>query len=188
MKRTAAQVAEELLVLRTQAGDEDSLRLLVRLWTPKLVRHAARLVQDVHLARDAVQEAWVAIASGVRRLDDPALFGPWAYRIVHHKGVDMVRRESRHASAVRRSARTEDPSKNEAPIERHEAGEPMRAALQAMEAEQRALLCLFYIDELTVSQLAVVLGVPPGTVKSRLFNARKQLKQSLPREAQGESL
>lgn len=186
MERTALQVAEELLVLRTKAGDEDSLRLLVHRWTPRLVRHSARLVRDVHLARDAVQEAWVAIAAGVRRLEDPSLFGPWAYRIVHHKSVDLIRRERRHAEAIERASASRAHAAHDEPASDTGAAEPLRRALRDMDPERRALLSLFYIDELTVGQLAVVLDVPSGTVKSRLFAARKELRQRLEPEAKGE--
>lgn len=178
MTRQPAQIAEELLVLRAQSGDEDSFRGLVRLWSPRLMRHAARLVRDQEAATDAVQEAWVSIARSLRRLDDPARFTPWAFRIVQHKCVDLIRREARHTAAIYRSA---DPNRaSEAPddrAEREDGQETMRSALRRLDPERRALLGLHYVDGLSVGQLAEVFSVPTGTVKSRLYHARNELKQ-----------
>jgi len=186
MKRPPAQVAEELLVLRAQAGDEDALRGLVRLWTPRLTRHASRWLGDVNAAADAVQEAWVSIARSLRRLDDPARFTPWAYRLVQHKCVDLIRRDSRHAAAVRRSAVAAGPGgagdPADARSDREDGVEAVRAALRGLDPERRALLALHYTEGLTVVELAEVFSVPTGTVKSRLFHARNELKQILERD------
>ena len=69
---------DELLVLRSQDGDRGALDELVNRWQGRFFRHACRLTANPDSARDAVQEAWIAIVRGLRRLDDPARFGPWA--------------------------------------------------------------------------------------------------------------
>ncbi|MFT5423767.1 MAG: RNA polymerase sigma-70 factor (ECF subfamily) [Phycisphaerales bacterium] len=180
MQRQPAHIAEELLVLRAQAGDEDAFRGLVRLWTPRLTRHASRWLADVNTAADAAQEAWISIARSLRTLDDPARFTPWAYRIVQHKCVDLIRKDARHAAAVRRSAGSTDPQQPS------ESVDAVRLALRRLEPERRALLSLHYVDGLGVGQLAEVFSVPTGTVKSRLFAARNELKQILQQQEQGE--
>lgn len=179
MHRQPAQIAEELLVLRAQAGDEDSFRGLVRLWTPRLTRHASRWLSDTSTAADAVQEAWISIARSLRRLDDPARFTPWVYRIVQHKCVDLIRRDARHAAAVRRSAIATPASGGDAADDRDESLDAVRRALRRLDPERRALLALHYVEGLSVGQLAEVFSVPTGTVKSRLFAARNELKQIL---------
>jgi len=173
-------------VLRAQAGDEDSLRGLIRLWTPRLVRHATRMVRDVNAARDVVQESWVSMARSLGSLDDPRRFGPWAYRIVQHKCVDLIRRESRHRAAVRRSAVGRAGESDDGHEDRSETIDSVRAGLQRLDPERRALLGLYYVDELNVWQLAHVFGVPEGTIKSRLFHARSELKQILESRDEGE--
>ena len=93
--RTPEDIYDELLVMRCQDGDQDSLVALVGQWQPRLLRHAMRLTREHEAASDIVQEAWVAIVRGIRRLDDAARFAPWAYRIVTNKCADWTRRRHR---------------------------------------------------------------------------------------------
>lgn len=72
MDRGAETVLDEYLVLVAQGGSADAFRRLVERWTPRLKRHAARTLGDADAAADAVQEARLAIAAGLRRLEDPA--------------------------------------------------------------------------------------------------------------------
>jgi len=179
--RQPHDIAGELLVLHARSGDADAFARLVRVWTPRLSRHAGRWLADPALAADAVQEAWVAIARSLGRLDDPARFPAWAFRLTQHKCVDLIRKDARHAGAIRRHAasqpRTEESGDADDKVDR------LRAALRTFDPERRALLALHYVDGLSVAQLAEVFAVPRGTVKSRLYHARNELKAVL--EAQG---
>lgn len=181
-----SQIAEELLVLRAQVGEVDSLRGLIRLWTPRLVRHATRIVRDINTAHDVVQESWISIARSLRSLDDPSRFAPWVYRIVHHKSVDLIRRECRHRDAVRRSAHQQVQARHAEAEGRSDSIDAVQEAVRRLDPERRALLGLFYVEELNLRQLADVFEVPEGTIKSRLFHARKELKQILESRDEGE--
>jgi len=174
MARTTRQVLDELLVLRAVGGDRAAMGVLVKRWQPRLLRHARRLTDDSASARDAVQEAWVAIVRGIRRLDDPARFGAWAYRIVTHKCADRTRRAVRDREL--RGSLNHHPAPRDSSEENGEI-DRLRAALRRLPPERRALLGLFYVDGLDLGQIAAALGVPRGTVKSRLFHAREELKR-----------
>ena len=103
MTRTPRDIETELLVIRAQGGDREAIRELFGLWNGRLAAHAGRLL-GVHAsldASDAVQEAWVAIVRRIGRLSDPALFAPWAHRIVAHKCADASRRAGRERRAKR---------------------------------------------------------------------------------------
>lgn len=183
MCRTPEDIQDELLVLQCQEGDREALRALIARWQPRFGRLAWRLTREREAARDIVQDAWLAIVRGLRRLDDPARFRAWAYRIVTHKCADWTRRrvtrrtierEMRDAaaSAAGRSSRDKD-SENDVPM--------LRDALAALPDDQRAILSLHYLDGMSVREIGCVLDVPQGTVKSRLYYARNSLKQALER-------
>ena len=94
MTRTHEDIQDELLVLQCQEGDGDALKALIARWQPRLARLAWRLTGESEAARDVVQDAWLAIVRGLKRLDDPARFRWWAYRIVTNKCADWIRRRS----------------------------------------------------------------------------------------------
>jgi RNA polymerase sigma factor (sigma-70 family) len=118
----------------------------------------------------------MAIVRGLRTLHDPAHFRAWALRIVSNKARDWVRREG----ARRRAARG-----LEAQLAVAETAPPAgaleraRASLAALEPGQRLVLRCFYLEEMSVNEIARALDVPAGTVKSRLFHARNALRARL---------
>jgi RNA polymerase sigma factor (sigma-70 family) len=178
--RTPDEVYDELLVLRAQGRDREALGTLVDRWQPRLLRHALRLTGDAEAADEVLQEAWLAIVRGLRGLDDPARFPAWAYRIVGNKSADWVRRAMRHRGATR--PLDEEPA---APDPPSTGPEPeiaaLRRALGQLEPQRRAILSMFYLDGMSVRQIAESFGLPVGTVKSRLHHARNHLKQILER-------
>ena len=172
---------DELLVLRSQDGDARALDELVGRWQGRFFCHACRLTASPDSARDAVQEAWIAIVRGLRKLDDPARFGPWAYRILSNKCVDWVRKQSRNRrldQSLVEQRRPEDAVVEQEP-ELNEARQTVAEALRGLKPAQQGLLALFYQDGFGVGEIADILEVPAGTVKSRLFHARNALKRAL---------
>ena len=182
MNRDADDILNELLVLRAQRGDSEALRVLVRRWHPKLIRHARKLTECDEAAADVVQDGWIAIFRGLRKLKDPAIFRGWAYRIVHHKSVDWIRSQTRQRK-LNEVAREQIASSDD-PKQRDESNdiETLRTAIGRLTAEQQLLLRMFYNDQMPLKEIANVLAVPIGTLKFRLFSLRKQLKQMLERD------
>lgn len=183
MGRTQDDIQDELLVLRCQDGDGEALRSLVARWQPRLGRLAWRLTAEREAARDIVQDAWLAIVRGLKRLDDPARFRVWAYRIVSNKCADWIRRRSVQRSVARELRDTATTQTGGAATDRQSADDVgrLRAALDELPDEHRAVVSLHYLDGLGVAEIAAVLDVPKGTVKSRLYHARDRLKQAMER-------
>ena len=183
IKREFQDVLDEFLVLRCQDGETEALEELVRRWQKQLLGHAWRLTGDGNAARDIVQESWLAIAGGIRRLKDPALFNRWAYRIVSHKSADWVRRRQRDrrlAVSVARSLDGETQAEPE-PAATDDDIAALRRAIRRLSPDHKVILSLYYFDEKGIPAIAEILSIPAGTVKSRLYHARQHLRRRLER-------
>jgi len=174
--RSRERAADELLVLAAQARQIEAFEHLATRWRPRMLRHALRLTGDPEGAQEAVQEAWVGIARGLGRLRDPAGFGPWVLRITTRRCADWIAR--------RRRIRQPSEELNAAPttVSPANVGDNLarvRTAIRGLDPERQALMAMYYLDGLSVVEIAQVLDIPAGTVKSRLHNAREQLRASL---------
>ncbi len=176
--RSRQDVLDELLVLQTQGGDVASLDTLARRWHPKLLRHATRLTGEAEAGADVAQEAWVAIVRGLRRLQDPARFRAWAYRIVTRKSSDWIRSRVRRRRRDDRAAAEAAPAAVPPSNPSAEVGW-LRQAIAELAADRQVLLAMFYVEGMTVPEISEALSIPRGTVKSRLFHTRNALKARL---------
>lgn len=166
---------DELLVVMAQSGDRKAAERLAARWHPRLARTARRLLGDGDAALSAAQDSWVAILRGLHALRDPARFAPWAFAIVDRRCADFVRQAVRQRSHFSEIV--------EAPEQAVESDADDRLALRqafaALPADQRLAAHLFFVEGLTLAEIAETQGVPIGTAKSRLFHARRQLKAAL---------
>ena len=174
MDKARQRVIDELLVIRCQEGSRESFELLMRRWQRRLWRYARMLTGSDDAAWDVMQESWLAVLRQIRRLSDPAWFAVWACRIVRNKSADYIR------SAIRQRQLAEElAERNSASSERNQAdsSESLAEALRRLPPEQQELLTLKYSADLSVVEIAVVLDIPAGTVKSRLHYIREQLRR-----------
>src|ERR1700722_12920286 len=95
MGKQNGELYEELLVLRAKARDASALTQLVERWHGRLLAHARRLTRNPDGAEEAMQEVWMAVVRGIGKLNDPAAFGVWAYRIVGRECANWVHRRQR---------------------------------------------------------------------------------------------
>ncbi len=180
MNRDSERIYDEFLVAAAMTGDRPALSRLVSCWQPRLLRHAWRVLGDVERAKDMTQEAWVEILRGLARLDDVAAFPAWAYRIV-------TRRCQRSFAHTMRNIVEFDADEHAAGAQapEHHAGEfaaevsNVMLAIARLPPLQRASLALFYIEDLSVAEIAIATDVPPGTVKTRLLHARRKVRALL---------
>jgi RNA polymerase sigma factor (sigma-70 family) len=181
--RTPDDIHDEWLVLRCQEGDAAALGELVERWQARLLRHAARLTGTADEAADVVQSAWLAIIRGLGGLNDPACFRRWAYRIVGCKSADWIRARQRDR-VLARSLATEPAGQRESadrPAEADDEIAMLRTAMKELPPEQKAIVDMFYLEEMSLVEIAQALALPLGTVKSRLHYARLALKRLLER-------
>jgi RNA polymerase sigma-70 factor (ECF subfamily) len=126
------------------------------------------------------------IFRGLPRLQDDSAFQAWAFRII-------TRKCSRHIAGLQRSRVTlqtiaQEPGPNHLAgdeIEQAADRKPLHEALAKLPAEHRGAVALFYLEEMSVAEVAVALDIPAGTVKTRLMSARKKLRAALEGEDHG---
>lgn len=177
---TAGQrILDELLVLRVREGSRDAFEQLVARWQERLWRHARHLTGHDDAAWDVIQESWIAITRGIAKLDDPGAFRRWAYTIVTRTAIADARRRPREVPVADESLDARPAA--DAGDEREQAMGLLRAALEQLPGERRVLLSLRYLEEFELAEIADILGIPEGTVGSRLHHAKKQLKETLER-------
>jgi RNA polymerase sigma factor (sigma-70 family) len=180
VQRDSDRILDEYLIAAAATGDRGAWARLVVRWQPKLLRHAWRVLGDAERAKDVVQEAWVDILRGLRRLDDYAAFPAWALRIVTRRCQRLFRGGERDRRIAEEVALDAEPVVADIDVAESVADLPrVLAAVQALPAPQRAALALFYLENLSVAEIAIALDVAPGTVKTRLMHARRKVRAQL---------
>lgn len=155
------------------SGDQKAFEGLYKRWHPKGMRLAQRLTGNAEEAKDVMQEASMTIAKNIHRLEKPEQFSAWAYTIIRRRAADhirsavRVRKISDHAAQHQESTSTPSP----------ETELSLKQAFSNLPSDEKTLLTLFYVDGFSGRDIAQALGIPLGTVKSRLFKARESLKQ-----------
>jgi len=182
VQRGLDQALDDYLVLLAQGGSREAFARLAMRWTPKLLAFAARSLGTTEAATDAVQDTWESAWRNLRRLDDPARFSAWLYAIGARKCADALRSKYR-GRRIADAARERVELSSVADAER-QAGEhiDLADAMGSLPPEQRIAVSLYFGEDMDVADIARITGAPPGTVKSRLFAARKALRASLGEE------
>ncbi len=169
MANELSNIEDQLLVMDAQDGNVKAMEALVSRWQKRLWHHAFRLTDDTQAAWDVTQQAWLGIIKGLRKLHDPANFRAWAYRITTNKAINWIRK-NRKVKKVNLDEIQEQQQKT-----REDTG--IKELLEKLDIKKQAVLCLYYFEQLSVSEIGTALNIPRGTVKSRLHNARKELKE-----------
>jgi RNA polymerase sigma-70 factor (ECF subfamily) len=180
MTRTAESILDEWLVLRCQAGEPAALGELLMRWRDRLLHRARSLLRHDADAADAAQEAMIGIARSIQRLDDPALFGPWALRILANKCADLVQQRQRSRRAAAGASPELGATGHDASSDDHQVA-LLRLAIETLPPHVQALLIMRYSREMGTLEIAAALGIREGTVKSRLHHARNELKSTFDR-------
>ena len=183
---TAEGPSDAELVRRLRDADGAALSQLYQRFGRPCYSLARRICADEGLAEDVVQEVFLTLWRDPTRFDPSrGGFATWLLTLIHHKAVDAVRRES---TIRRRMVATPEagedwsptpvPGADQAALARVAAGQ-VRAALHRLPVEQRQVLALAYFGGHTQREIAVLTGVPLGTVKSRMFTAVQRLRSLL---------
>ena len=167
---------ETLWALRAQCGDREALELLLRSVQPSLRRYVRRLTTDAD-ADDVLQNVLVAIARNVIWLVEPRLFRPWAFRIASRAAFSHLRRVRRRGVEETDDALLDALPAPEAPPDNELLAELLDG--EVLSPASRAVLVLHFQEEMQLDDVAAVLEIPLGTVKSRLAYGLKTLRRYL---------
>jgi RNA polymerase sigma-70 factor (ECF subfamily) len=168
---------ERVLLLRCQAGDGPAFAELVGRYQHRLGGYLRRLVGEA-AAADALQDVWLAVWRGLPRLEDPAAFPAWAFRITRDRAFRELRRRGVPAVPADESIPAADADEGLAPEEAAE----LHAALDRLPPAHRDVLVLRFAEGLSYEQIAAVVGAPVGTIRSRIHYAKRALRELLARE------
>ncbi len=176
MRKNRAQIYDELLVIKCRQADKDAFDELVGRWQKRLWHYAFKVTGSEPAAWDIVQETWYGIIKGVRKLEDVSVFPQWVFRIANNKCADWLRKQrlqNRLNNELTKQTQNESDQKQNG----GEKTESLRAAIDRLSPDRRALLTLRYHEGFDIGQIAEILKVPEGTVKSRLHRTVNELRQ-----------
>ncbi len=176
---------ERELVKKCRGGDPRFYEPLVRAYEPQGLRLALGMMGNMEDAQDALQEAFVKAFRSLGRFDVTRPFGPWFFQILRNQCRDHLRsRKSRFSVEVLdedsfRHHADEGPGSTQRARERTEAQRILWKGLERVPEEHREVLVLKELQGLRYQEIAGILDIPEGTVASRLYHARRALKDAL---------
>lgn len=185
--RSPAQTEELAFVARARAGDQDAFAVLVRLHQRQVYNLALHMLRNPEEASEAAQEVFLAAWQGLHSFRGDARFSTWLHRITYNHCLRVVEQR-------RRDAATQTELSAQYALEHHPATalsaqhaedaerlmrEHVRGEIANLPAKYRAVLVLRHLQELSYEEMAEVMRVPIGTVKTQLFRARTMLKDRL---------
>jgi len=175
---------EILLVLQAQSGSQEALDKIFRSVQEPLFNYVLTLVRERHLAEDVLQEVFLRIYRKLRWLQEPAAFRAWSYQIATREAFRHLKRERRWSDQVRdEEALQIIPAAQRDEEFPRELIELLPTVVGNLPPASRAVVVLHYLHELSFVETAAVLGVPVGTVKSRLAYALTSLRQQFQKQA-----
>ena len=179
--RQSIDEAEETLIRRCQTGDRDAFGVLVKRHAGSAIGAAFVLMRNHADALDASQEAFIRAWRNIRRFRGKARFYTWYSVILRNVCAGLLRRRARRRTVelTDRHARS-DPRSD--PVLLAETGERTRRLWQAvleLPVKHREVILMNHLQEMSYRQIAESLGLPVGTVMSRLHNARRALREKL---------
>lgn len=178
------------LIRRVRSGDWEAMDLLVRRHYPNVFKLAFRLTNNYDDAQDIVSEAFIRVQNALPGFRGDATFTTWLHRIVKNVFLDERKKQRvRSHSSLEEMVELEDSSvsrqvEDPAPgpgwlVEREERSELVQRAVLALPKNQRLMIALYHFQHRSYDEIADIMGLPIGTVKSRLNRARLALKSKL---------
>lgn len=190
MKSTAGETDERVLIRRSLSGDDDAFGSLIHTHQSTVFNIAYRMVGDREVARDLAQETFLRAFRALDTFDQSRPFGPWLYRIATNLSINWVKRAQ--VSTVPLDVPSSTGETHGEPIQIPDSSsEPavrfLEAEMQAwlrheilmLPPDYRAVVELRHFQELSYEEIAETLNLPLGTVKTRLFRARRLLRDRL---------
>lgn len=176
------QVYYELLILRCRRQDRSAQEELIACWEQRLFYYVRRLLDNEEDAWDALQETWLSVLKSVGSVREPATLPAWLYRIARNKAMDRLRKKCAERELFVDDESVSELGAADETIDLQNA-QVVHEALDKLRVPHREVLTLFFLEDLSISEMADVLQASSGTVKSRLHHAKRALRAILEEEA-----
>ena len=171
---------DETLVERCREGDGSAFAVLVRRYHRPIYNAAFRVLGNVDDAADITQVVFMRVTERLDEFDSRYKFFSWIYRIALNESLNLARRHGREEplddEAEIAGARDAEPEWN---LAQSQLAERVQKALMGMNGDDRAVLTLRHFSDCSYREMSAILGVAEKTVKSRLFSARRRLRELL---------
>ena len=173
---------DSVLVAATLAGNSEAFAALVERYDRAVYHLAYRTLRDGEEARDAAQEAFFKAFRSLRTFKPGAKFSTWIFAIAYHACCDRLARRKRYSNEELPDRADAGPTPEQQAISSDEA-QRLRAAIEALPEKYRTVITLYHLQGRQYDEIATVLGLPMGTVKTHLFRAKEQLRRLLSENA-----
>ena len=170
------------VIAQMQAGSLDALGILYDRYNPMVYRTALAITGDQDAANDLLQDVFLRLFRFADRIDLERPLEPWLYRMTANLSYTWIKRNSRWVRSLEEiSEWLVGTSRNTLyeTVERHDDWDQVQRAVTKLPFSQRVVIVLYYLNDLSIEEIAEILEVPVGTVKSRLHYGRLALKKSL---------
>ena len=172
----------ELLAIRYGRGDSEAMVDLVSIWQNRLYYYVRRLVPDQEEALDIVQDVWVLVIGRFRQLRNPSAFPAWLFKIARNVAHSHIRKcRRREMTAEDKAVPHGIEEESSGPLAGFTA-EDIHRALGKLTVAHRDCLTLHFIEGFSLLEVSQIVGLPLGTLKSRLHYAKKSLRRILQEE------
>ncbi len=173
------QAQVELWVLEAQAGDKHAFSALCQHFYSSALGFAVKIAGDSTLAQDAVQDALIKLSRTIYKIEDPATINAWVFKLVRWQVLDHLKVQNRYKSL----SDIEVSEGETAEVGTDDVMQGLKLAIAKLPPLEGQVLYLFYLEDLSITDVCRILEIPKGTVKSRLFRARKLFKQYIEQES-----
>ena len=181
--RSLERQSERTVVKAAQRGSNEAMEELFRRHWRGAHRAAYLVVHDGPAAEDIVQEAFISAIRSLDRFDRRRPFAPWLHRIVVNRAIDWTRARKARREVSGEAIESWEGESHEPDLDAIADSGRMVEVLRSLGPEQRAVVVMRYVLEYTPGEIAEILGMPRGTVNSRLRRGLDSLAEVLPREA-----
>ncbi|MZK49163.1 RNA polymerase sigma factor [Clostridium beijerinckii] len=174
-------MSEEELVIKIQSGDMNALGELFEIYKNESFKYSYLITGSKYTSEDIVQEAFISCYNNIRSLKNPEFFKSWFFKMLTRIAWRYAKKDKK-SLPVDNIFEKVDEKNIDTSIEqylRKEKNNNLYAEIEKLDLKQKTVIVLYYFNGLTVSEIAKVMGCFEGTVKSRLYSARKKLKSSL---------
>ncbi len=173
------QIQERLMVLCAQEGNRDAFSRLVDLYDRRLLYFVRRILGETDGALDVLQSVWLNVHRKLGKLRAPDAFRVWLYRIAHDEAISELRRKTRRPMLFDDVETIQIADETSIDVAAFDNAELVHVALQDLSVDHRGVLTLRFLEDMSIEEIADVIGLSSGTVKSRLHYAKLALRRRI---------